>query len=310
MVIVDSGKFATKALTRGSNGELSSLYFETNIRESDEVATTLAETYAMSVAGESYLIGKFAKETKNFSRTKAEKPHKLSMLLAVHQLVEDNSDVVVFVGCPLNDYDYKKQRENYEEFMRGDGEYEVTVQGRTKKFNIVSVTALPETSGFIAKNAEKLEDKVVGLVDIGGLNANCALYQELNPVSSKSFAENKGVNILLRDLKFELEGRYGVLVDDRLMFKAVVEGIPFKIKNVESSDILQFIDSFKELHVRSILEDLNRQGWSTNTLDFVFSGGGSIILKEQIKKVFGDDVLISSDGVWDNVEGFALIAGL
>ena len=50
---------------------------------------------------------------------------------------------------------------------------------------------------------------MVGVVDIGGLNINCCVYNKGVPVLSSLFTDDLGSNVLVSGLRKELSMKYG-----------------------------------------------------------------------------------------------------
>lgn len=303
-IVVDSGKYATKAIALTELEEFERLKFRTKMSETEESVTNASETYAIEMNGERHLIGKLANES-DWETSKASDLHRLSIYTAIHHFVKDGDEVSLAVGCPLSVYTKRKHREEYEQYIQGDRDITITVNGVKKTFRIVEINALPETSGYLFKNIEEYEDKMFSIVDIGGLNANCCQYNGIDIIHESDLTLILGMNNLYTKIRNEVNKEFSANISiiqvEQFMNRDKKDW--YIRKDKENSNRL--IKKITLEHVREIHSELKQNGWDTDNMEFIFVGGGSLVLKEEIKEVFGEDVVISDSGVWDNAEGFA-----
>lgn len=301
-VAVDSGKYATKACLFSMNDEKikDKIVFRTKMDETDEESTYSKNSYVLEFNGEKYLIGDEA-ETVNFETSKAKDIHKLSTYAAIGQLIDDGEVIGLAIGCPLSTYNNKNERTQYKNFMFESGKISITINGIKKTFTIDKVFVFAESSGYLYKNAMKYKDSTVGVIDIGGLNTNNCVYQNLIPIKSTSFPTNLGCNVLRNELKQELNSTFSDINLQDWQMEEILRNGYIKSKKEESSEI---INIFLQKHVNKILNECVKKGWDLKNMDLIFVGGGSKLLKDQIKKVI-PDATISDTAEWDNVEGFA-----
>lgn len=298
-VVVDSGKYGTKAIGRNSNGELQRVYFQTKMDPTQETFTVANESFVINIDGENYLIGKNA--SRNDSDTsKTKELHRNAIYTAIHQLVNDKDEVALVVGCPISIYTEKENREEYEQFLMESNNVDIVVNEVRKSFKIVDVNSLPESSGYVFKHMEQFIGKIVAVVDIGGLNANCCIYEGVDMLPNTDFTYNLGVNVLRNDLKKMLNKKFQSNLSDKQAEEAMNE----RQIRVNPEKSKKLINEFLLGHVEKLREAMKENQWDIHNLEFVFVGGGSILLAEEIKAIFGDEVTISQNAVWDNVEGF------
>jgi hypothetical protein len=304
-IVVDSGKFATKAIGRDSNGEIQKIYFETKMDATQETTTNAERSYAIEIDGKRFLIGRIASKN-DFTTTKAKELHRNCIYTAIHQLINDRDTVALYVLCPISVFTEKEHREEFEAFLKENEIVELTVNEVRKAFKIASVNVLPESAGYLFKNIEKCVGKMTAVVDIGGLNTNCCIYDGIDMIPGTEFTYNLGANVLRTELKKTLNKKFLANLNDKQVELAIAER---KIKKdpVKSE---QVINEFLLNHVKTLRDALIENQWDVDTLDFVFVGGGSLLLQEEIKKVFGEDVVISENAIWDNAEGVAELINL
>jgi len=304
-VVVDSGKYATKAIARDANMEIEKLYFETKMDKTEETSTNAERSYAIEYNGDRFILGSNAKAN-DFTTTKEKDLHRNAIYTAIHQLVNDGDTVSLVVGCPLSVFTVKASRESYENYLQEAENVEIIVNGVRKQFKIQSVSAFPEGSGYIFKNLEKYVDKIVAVVDIGGLNTNGCIYEGVDMLPKTDFTSNQGANVLRSNLRTHLNKTFGSNLSHKQVEMAIKER-KIKIDEVKSKKV---IDDFLLQHVMELKEEMIEKQWDVDSLEYIFLGGGSILLQEEIYAIFGDDITISENAIWDNAEGFAEIIDL
>ena len=299
LVSVDSGKYATKALIK--NGDVSrKISFRTKMDETLEDKSSDARSCVFEYNGQRFLIGEEA-ETADYDKSKAKDIHKYSTYAAIAQLVEDGDTVGLAIGCPLSIYHNVEERKAYRDFMVAPGKISVILNGKSKSFTVDKVFVCPEGSGIIYKNPVKYKNSLVGIIDIGGLNSNCCIYDKLTPVKSTSVTTNLGANIMRNELKQKLNSAFPeVNLNDWQMEDVIQKGY-IKSRKEESERI---ISEFLQRHVNAILQECVKKGWDLKNIDLIFVGGGSKLFEQEIKKMI-PDAEISPSAEWDNVEGFA-----
>jgi plasmid segregation protein ParM len=299
IVSVDSGKYATKALIKA--GDMSKKFsFRTKMDATNEDKASDAKSCVFEYAGDKVLIGEEA-ETADYDKSKAKDIHKYSTYAAIAQLVEDGDTIALAIGCPLSIYNNVEERKLYRDFMVDQGKISVIVNGKSKSFTIEKTIVCPEGSGIIYKNPAKYKNSLVGIIDIGGLNSNCCIYDKLTPVKSTCVTTNLGANIMRNELKLRLNSAFPeVNLQDWQMEDIIQKGY-IKSHKEESAVI---ISEFLQKHVNSILQECVKKGWDIKNIDLIFVGGGSKLFEAEIKRMI-PDAEISASAEWDNVEGFA-----
>ena len=303
-VVVDSGKFATKAIHVKSDGEFEKLTFRTKMSDTEESTVNTNETYAVAFNGQRYLLGRQATNS-DWETRKSSALHQLSIYTSIHQFVNDGDSVDLVIGCPLAVYTKRKQREDYERYIKGEGAITITVNEIKKTFTINNIHALPETSGYLFKHAINYENKLFAVVDVGGLNANCCQYMDGDIIQDTDITLNMGMNTLYKNIQNTLNKEFSSnisLIQVEQIMKMPKENRHIK-KDKANSNAL--IHKLTNQHVEALKNACIQNGWDVDNLEFIFVGGGSKALNEDIRQTFGDDVIVSDNAVWDNAEGFA-----
>ena len=171
--------------------------------------------------------------------------------------------------------------------------------------NILRSIIFPESSGIIYLDRNRYENTSVGIVDIGGLNVNCCVYNKTVPVLSTLFTENLGSNVLTQNLKNALSTQYGEDIPQWMMDDILRDG--YVVDNMEINGIREgsreFIADFKKKHIHSIIKKCEANGWNLRLTKLVFTGGTSELLREEIKEVI-PGATICDEAEKTNVRGF------
>lgn len=290
LVVVDCGKHTTKGMTQ--NKQVS---FRTKMEKTSEQPSK--ESYSIRYNGATYLIGEDA-ETQSYEVSKALLIHKLSTYVAVALLTETHREIDLIVGCPLSIFINPILRQEYQNYLLGEKDVIFRLNGNTKSFYLKSVTALPESAGVIYQKTDFYRNELVGVIDIGGLNTNAAIYDKLKPVKSSMFTLNEGGEILQNKIKHELNRLTGSNYQDY--------EIPHVLNKDKNYEIVKDVCAS---HTRRILEEAQRCNWNIDNLKLIFTGGGSRLLAEYITTLI-PNATISKNAIWDNVHGFYAIGGV
>ena len=302
IIAVDSGKYATKAYTKDGD-KVNKIMFRTKMDKTDEEYTSLIDTYVVSFNGDSqrYMLGNGA-EGVDYDKSKAKDIHRFAIYTAIARLANNGDNINLTVGCPLNVFNNVEERKAYQQFIMGsdNGKISMIINGDEFEFTLEKVNVCPESSGFIWGRMEEYSRKLIGVIDIGGLNTNACIYEKLAPVKSTAFTNNMGANILRNELKLALNQKF---IDCNLQdwqMEDIIENGFIKSKPQESR---AFISSFLANHIQNVLNDCKRKGWDLNNIDVIFVGGGSKLFKREILALL-PSAEISKTAEWDNVEGF------
>lgn len=306
VVAVDSGKYATKVAMKDKGGIERKEKFRTKMDFTREDATDSPQSYVVEYEGKRYLIGNAA-ESIDYEKDKAKDIHKLSTYLAVSHVVPNNTVVNLIIGCPLDIYYNVEERKSYSAFMKGTGDINISVNGRPKHYNIKNVMVCPEGSGVIYKNPSKYKDDIIGVIDIGGLNVNGCVYDQLTPTRSTHFTNNMGANVFLNELRQELNSTFKDANIQEYLMESVLRKGYIKTYKEESQKVIK---DFKLKHLEKILDDCVKKGWDLKNMDIVFVGGGSALFAEEIKQLGYDAPSNVSTLDMENVLGFLAIGGI
>ncbi len=308
-IAVDAGKHSTKSLTYRADGTERFGSFRTKMEETQREAAE-GNSFIVKYHGKQYLVGNQA-ETGSSKTTKAEELHRITTYTALHQLADSEENIIVAVGCPLAIYENAQQKKAYQEYLFPSRDIDIAVNNLTKHLHIQSIVVLPEGSGILYTDKEKYGTGTVGIIDIGGLNVNCCVYDNGMPILSTLFTDNMGGNVFLQNLRNTLVKQFGEDIPMWQMDNIVKNG--YMVDNFSSDGIWpgsrKLIAAQKKEHVQKIIQKCSANGWNLRTTKLVFVGGTSGMLYEEIKECFaGADIVEEPEKA--NVRGFLnLITG-
>lgn len=294
----DSGQDSTKYLVNNKLNKIKSL-----VSVGDEKISPKAHVVE-NFHNVNYVVGDDKLSTnKNFNISKADMVHKVCTYTMIHKSVNDGDHVRLIIGTPIRLYMNKEHRKEYEELMH-DKEVEFTVDGVKKKFYIDSVTILPESIGYVYNHINDFSDKVVGVVDIGSLNVNAAIYSDLYPIKDSEISLNIGASVLKTSIKDKLNERFVTNIQDYQVEQILKKGLDHPRWN-EMETVIQSV-LFE--YVTTILVELKKRNWDIDTMEIHFSGGGVYMISEILK--FVGNFKVSNNLIFDNVTGFSVLGGL
>lgn len=304
VIAVDTGKYATKAVRRLASGEVKKIMFRTKMDETNEVSASDRKSCVVKLNGKSYMVGESA-ETVDYEKSKAKDIHKICAYTAVAKLLEHGEkDVVLAIGCPLSIFANVEERAKYKQYFMDETDIIIAINGERRDFTIKDVVICPESSGIIFGHHKEYKNRMVGVIDIGGLNTNCAVYNKLSPIKSTMFTTNLGANILTNDLKQVINSTFPEANIQDWQMETIISTGYIKSNKEQSAEL---ITKFFEKHLKNILDECKRKGWDLKNLDLVFVGGGSKLLEKEIQKFTDAGTVISPTAEWDNSEGFLTV---
>lgn len=317
-IAVDSGKGNTKvAVYDAATEKVHTSIFETRYDEGTfEDTDPGRDTFLVEMNGRTYKIGHAAATGAELTSSKKTFVHKLCTLFAIARECSENEvdEVYAVIGIPVKDYQEVAIRNEYRKFILPEGEitisYKLTGDSEvvTKTFKIVGRFVYPETYGAIfADGVNPLA--TVGVVDIGFLNVNMTVFNAGEPDYIASVTTNKGANALISGLAQKLSAAFSFINktqttellnrvgDDRCLK-------PIKPNKQIEKDSKAVIDKYVKDHVSGIMDDCRAAQWSTDYTQFVFIGGTINMIEEEVKEVFGTEVIIPEDSTFINAIGF------
>lgn len=307
LIAVDAGKDTTKYVYKNQFGILQKGNFRTKVQEVDNFGVDVeGKTFKIELEDKDYIIGDMVSESKlNYDLSKTSIEHKLCVYVAIARIVKETgiNNISLAIGAPLNIYKNSILKEEYSDYIKGTGQVNIKINGEDIRYCINDVLVLPESIGPIYQDLNEYRNSRAVIIDIGGLNTNICRFNNLVPDVSKMIVANKGGNILKSKIADVLSERYGIIIykediDSILKDKVLyIQGKP-----QDSSKIIKLL---MELHLEDVfnfckqneLDVLNTNG------KIIFSGGGSLLLKEIIQEKYSY-AKIATDAQFSNVQAF------
>lgn len=292
IVAIDHGYSAVKAYSGNK-----AVSFQSRIEETNESINT-NQTYRVTYNDKTYLVGAGASLNYIEYDKTANEINKIYTLVALSKFMDGNYESFKLVtGYPLNLYSANKHIfSKYLKFF--DIPFEI--DGVRKKITIDDCIVFPQGAGALFVNPLYYKDKVVAVIDIGGLTINGVIFENLNLQSSSMFTVNLGTIILYNKLRKALNSKFTTNIQEYEIPNILKNGL---IINGEQQDITNIVDNIFKEHRKLIRAECRKYNWNIETLDILAVGGGSLVLDGYLQKVF-PQCRIADDPVMANVTGF------
>lgn len=299
LIAIDAGKDSTKYVYNNEGGIQRGI-FKTKVQKIENCGIEMEKnTFLVEFNNEQYLIGDMVSDNKlNFDLSKKSIEHKLCIYIAISKALKNigGNTVNIAVGAPLNIYRNAKLKEEYKEYILNNGQIKIKINGEENKFIINNVLVLPESIGGIYCNSlSDYRNTRVTVVDIGGLNSNICRFNNLVPDSSSMLVCNKGANVLKSKIADALSEKYGVIIYREDVEQILKDNNILYINGKPQNDSKSLIKNLMKEHLNDIVTFAKQ-----NELDIfgsngkvVFSGGGSILLKEIIQETYSYSKVVS-----------------
>jgi len=235
--------------------------------------------------GETFIMG-----TGEYDNTfnKSKKNYIPNLLYAIAKSSsKGDKNFSIVLGVPLDNLDITN---NFKADLEGK-EFEFVVNGTERKIKINKIATVGEgiSSYYALSDADRAKDCLI--IDIGGRTVNVCTF--INKKLDKKFTVNKGVIDLYDNIKTRVNStgeNFNTEEIERLMKKGLI---------AETK-------KDKQLFVEVIL---NAIGFKVNkdTFDIFLTGGGSIMLQEELKEYMPNSTLLDNP-IFTNVTGNKKIA--
>lgn len=274
IVSIDNGYFATKVLADNQLQSIRSKYIQDD--EGD-----------FEYQGEKYSFGH---GSYNIDHDKTENElHKLMTYYILSNLTETTEEFKLVLSLPM--LHYKNQREDFKKYIKGDGLITTKLQGHRKSFVISDAIVFLQGAGALyANNPMEYKGKLIGLLDIGGLTAQGAIFEDLKPIRDTMFTIDAGGIILNNKIKTNLNEKYGLNLQDY--------EIPYL------KDFKEDIERIKQEHFQTIILEMKKKNWNIGNLPILATGGASQII--DVSKHLANCKL-TQNPIYDHVKGLGMV---
>lgn len=308
LIAIDAGKDTTKYVYKNELGILQKESFRTKVQEADNFGVEVqGKTFKVELENKNYMIGDMVSESKlNYDLSKTSIEHKICVYVAIAKVVKNtgNRNVRLAIGAPANIYKNALLKQQYIDYIKGNGNISININDKDISFFIDDVIVLPEGIGPIYSDLNEYRNTRVTVLDIGGLNTNICRFNNLVPDVDNMLVCNKGSNVLKAKIADCISESFGIMVYKNDIDQILIDGnIYIQGKPQQDSKIL--IKKLMKAHLEDIINFCKQ-----NELDIlnvngkiVFSGGGSLLLKEVIQEKYSY-AKIATDAQFSNVQAF------
>lgn len=321
-IAVDSGKYATKMAVYDTKEDKTIVHkFRTKMSQGNFEDDAL-ETATVIVGYEDnvYKIGNGAIKEAELNTSKTSEIHKICTLTAIAMCVSSDEidNVHVAAGIPVKEWENVDKRNEYKAFVFPEGDITIKIMDSDNKpiektFRIVSRHVYPETQGALfMDNVFPLTNETVAVVDIGNLNINGTCWNRREIDRQYSLTDELGGSILIGGLSQELSAEFS-RCDENYVARVLRQPLENRklIPNRHNPEVeeksKEMITAYLKDFVGLIKRRCDSKHWSLDYMTIVFIGGTSSVLINEIKEVFGEEVIIPTKPEYANVLGFLRI---
>jgi plasmid segregation protein ParM len=305
---IDAGKDSTKYVYRADD-TFQKYSFKTKVQPIYNFGVdTDNNSSIVEIENEKYLIGDMVSESKlSFDVTKTSIQHKVAIYLAISKVLKkiEAMKIKIAIGVPLNIYKNAKLKDEYKNYIFNGGFVSMKVNGTAIRFVIEDVLVLPESIGPIYNSLGEFRSSRATVIDIGGLNSNICQYYSLVPQVDKMLTANKGANILKNKIAEALGKEYGVVLNQGDVEEVIRDKGILYLNGLAQNGSSEIITSVMQNHLEDIVNfsKSNELNIFSSNGKVVFTGGGSLLLKNTIKQTY-PYALISEDAQFSNALAF------
>ena len=265
-VSINNGYWGTKVKT-----DTQEFMFESKIQPSlDDY-----DYNVLNLNGKSVVVGKGLNDIE-LNKTTSE-VQKACIMMAIKKSVLGNANVMS--ALPANSYINKQAREQYLEWL-------LKIPG------IKEAKVYMEGAAAVLSDLAWYKNKLVALMDIGGLTINCMIFEDGKLVNNTATSLNLGTIILENRLKTAMQQTDLVNIPD------------YQVKYLLDQDNRVMQTVITE-YVQEIKQSLKKMEYPSN-IQFRCTGGGALRFNTIFKGYF-KDAYISQDAIWENVRGLHLM---
>ncbi|MCB2300426.1 ParM/StbA family protein [Clostridium tagluense] len=317
IMVEDAGKYDLKAIGRDAKGDVEDIQrvkFRAKMYDMDKgFAEAEGNSYKIELDGKTSIVGEQGEDGSN-ETSKTSLLHKLCAYAAITEYLEPNTKdnhIKMVLACPITILKNAEAKEEYKNYIKGNGIIKVKVNDKDYEFEIDDVTIKAEDSGIVYLNPEWFEGKKVALLGFGGLNMNFTLFENSVAVPSSRFSIEYGSNRLIINLADTLSV---ALKGENVLFsdaeKALNEGVLTSAKKPRPETI-SVIEKFKIDFVKEVKEELKKRGYNLDLMDEIVAVGGTVSkIESALKDVIRKEINIPAEPQWASVEGLYKIAYL
>ncbi|MFT9495873.1 hypothetical protein [Anaerosolibacter sp.] len=287
-VAIDNGYFDTKVKNQETIRK-----FKSKI---EKATGNIMEKNVLEYFGERYLIGHGKDDISN-DKTRG-LTHKLCTLKALADITDTVEEFNIALDLPLIHYKNKAFRDDFERYMTDPAVNVVTQNGKQKKIIIRNCIIAPQgIAALYAYDARQYKNKVIGVLDIGGLTIDGCIVENLTPIKESAFTINAGTIIFENKVKTAFNEEFFLNVQDYEVPYLIENGVPGR--EIESRIL---IEKLYDEHFEEVIREMRAKNWSIETVPILGIGGGTLRF-EGVFNRYLPTLKPSESPVYDNVLG-------
>ncbi|MCS6105442.1 hypothetical protein DWV12_16260 [Clostridium botulinum] len=307
LLSVDAGKESTKYIIKNEFG-IERGIFKTKVQKTYNFGVDIEKnSFLVDYNNQQYLVGEMVKDSKSsYDLSKKSIEHKICIYIAAAKAMKKtgNNRFKIAIGAPLTTYKNLKAKNEYREYILDNGHINININGEKFDFYIDDVLVLPECIGPVFNQMEEFRKMRLNIVDIGGLNVNLCRFHKMVPEVGSMLVANKGANILKAKIADKLSEIFGIIIYKDDVEQILEDGMLY-INGKPKEESKTLIRNIMEEHLEDIIRFAKQ-----NELDIfssngkvVFTGGGSLLLKEVIQSMY-PNAQIATDAQFSNALAF------
>lgn len=308
IIAIDPGKFRIKGAT-GTEAEPTLVDYRSKLYtlKPDEHFEPQGVSKFITYKDGRYIIGDQGSDTdKSFKKDTI--LHKVGMMAALSDMVSEGDIVRLVLGCPAAIYKDKTARSEYKEFMTDGGILSFETGEKHFDITIASTLPMPESSGAPYVYPSLFQGRRVGVIDMGGLNLNFSVFNNMVLDLDSMNTINHGGYELEKRVVTRFGGRYGVALS-RDDYEQVVANNGIKMNNILDATSTTLLEDTYSDFIGEIPNIVKGFGYDLSLMDVVCLGGTSELLGERITKVI-PHAIVKENITWANALGFLKVGQL
>lgn len=182
-----------------------------------------------------------------------------------------DANIVLAVGLPPTRYGAEKQ--SFVEYLNKPEEVSFLYEQKPYHIKIAGVMVFPQCFAAVADMIPGMDSKVVA-VDIGSWTVDIIPIINRKPETGSDCTINDGIIPCMRDIQNESVRLFNEKIDEMVIQEYIMTGkcnLPKDFKAIMDSKLHGFAEK--------IMKVIREQGYSLQTTQFIFAGGGASIIK-------------------------------
>ena len=301
----DTSKLLGKEKSEGSDS-IRKVSFKTKMYDLGKGdIETEGNSHKIELDGKKYIVGDQGTR-KSYETSKTQLIHKLCCYAGICQYLEPNTKdnhIYMVLACPISVLQSPEAKEEFKEFMKGDGAIKVVVNDKNYEFEIKDIIIKAEGSGILYTDPKLFCEKDVVLFDIGGLNLGINIYRNGVCTKDDRFIEEYGNEMLIKEIQDKLTAYYkGNRIKEDEATKILDDGYALKFGK-RDKDSEEYLELAREDYFKTILDIAKRNKITIELYDSIVFVGGTVKRIEDIISREIPNAIIPKDPQWSTVEG-------